>query len=277
MSGSVRQQSMEIAGVSVPVWNAGKGRPLLFLDGGDGFHRGSRWLQLLAEEWDVHAPKHPGYGGVDFADHIRGVDELSLLYLEMLDRLDLNDVLLVGASFGGWIGAEMAVRSCDRIAGIVLIDPLGIKVGDRTDRDIRDIYSARPQEKIEILYSGSEHRNFDYATMPDQEVAAVVQDREAEAFYGWKPFFHNPTLDRWLFRVKRPTLFVWGENDRFVEPGYGRAYAERVPGSQFSVIPQAGHYPHVEQPEATFAELRRFADTLAGDAASSSRPRHAAN
>lgn len=268
MSGSTTRHEIDIAGVPVPVWQAGGGRPLLFLDGGDGFHRGSRWRELLAQQFDVHAPKHPGYGGVEFADHIRGVDELSLLYLEMMERLGLEDVLLVGASFGGWIAAEMAVRSCDRIAGLVLIDPLGIKVGGRTDRDITDIYSARPMEKIEILYSGQEHRNFDYSGMADPDVAAVVQDREAEAFYGWKPFFHNPTLDRWLFRVKRPTLFVWGENDRFVTPEYGKAFAQRVEGSQFSVIAQAGHYPHVEQPEATFAEVRRFAGNLAGQAAS---------
>jgi pimeloyl-ACP methyl ester carboxylesterase len=274
MTEPYHRDSIEIAGVPLPLWKAGNGRPLLFLDGGDGFHRSSRWLQLLAKDWNVLAPKHPGYGGVDFADHIRGVDELSLLYLELLDRLDLNDVLLVGASFGGWIAAEMAVRSCHRISGIVLIDPLGIKVGDRTERDIRDIYSARPQEKVELLYAKSEHRNFDYSSMPDQEVAALVQDREAEAFYGWKPFFHNPTLDRWLFRVRCPTLFIWGENDRFVEPGYGRIYAERVPGALFTVIPQAGHYPHVEQPEATYAELSRFTDTLASRT-TSSRSRHA--
>lgn len=265
MNESPRQQRMEIAGVSIPVRMLGTGRPLLFLDGGDGFHRNSRWLELLGSEWDVYAPKHPGYGGVEFADHIRGVNELSLLYLEMLDRLDLDEVLLVGASFGGWIAAEMAVRCCDRVKGIVLIDPLGIKVGGRTHRDICDIYSARPREKIEILYYGEDHRNFDYSNLPDEEVSDIVQDRQAEAYYGWKPFFHNPTLDRWLFRVRRPTHIIWGENDRFVEPHYGRAYAERIPGSQFSVIAGAGHYPHVEQPEATFAELRRFADSLSGE------------
>src|SRR5690606_25075171 len=120
MNESIRQHSLEIAGVSIPVRTLGKRQPLLFLDGGDGFHRNTRWVERLGSEWDVDAPKHPGYGGVDVAGHFRGVSELSLLYLGMLDQLGLEDVLLVGASFGGWIAAEMAVRSCDRIRGIVL-------------------------------------------------------------------------------------------------------------------------------------------------------------
>jgi pimeloyl-ACP methyl ester carboxylesterase len=171
--------------------------------------------------------------------------------------------LLVGASFGGWVAVELAVRSSERISGMVLVDPLGIKVGERTDRDIADIYAARPDDKLALLYASPEHRAFDYSKFSDGELASLVQDREAEALYGWKPYFHNPTLDRWLFRVKRPTQFIWGAEDRFVEQGYGRKYAERIPGSKFTVIDGAGHYPHVEKPDLTFAEVKRFAAGLA--------------
>jgi pimeloyl-ACP methyl ester carboxylesterase len=262
MTGKTGMQQIDIANLSLPVWRGGSGRPLLFLDGGDGFHRSSQWRTLLAQNWDVHAPKHPGYGGVGFVDHVRGVDELVLLYLEYLEQQDLSDVLLVGASFGGWIAVELAVRSSARLSGIVLVDPLGVKMGETTDRDISDIYSARPDDKQALLYATEAHRFFDYSGFGDAELASIVQDREAEAFYGWKPFFHNPTLDRWLFRVKAPTQFIWGAEDRFVNQAYGRKYADRVPGAKFALIEGAGHYPHVEQPDATYAEVRRFAAQL---------------
>ena len=262
MTGETGMQKVDIANMSLPVWRGGNGRPLLFLDGGDGFHRSSQWRALLAQNWNVHAPKHPGYGGIGFVDHVRGVDELALLYLEYLEQQDLSDVLLVGASFGGWIAVELAIRSSARLSGIVLVDPLGVKMGKTTHRDISDIYSARPEEKQTLLYATEAHRRFDYSGFGDAELASIVQDREAEAFYGWKPFFHNPTLDRWLFRLKAPTQFIWGAEDRFVDQAYGRKYADRVPGARFALIEGAGHYPHVEQPHATYAEVKRFAAQL---------------
>ncbi|MGE0768433.1 MAG: alpha/beta fold hydrolase [Hyphomicrobiaceae bacterium] len=262
MTGETGLQTVEFASMKLPVWRVGAGKPLLFLDGGDGFHRSLRWRALLAESWDVHAPKYPGYGGVSFADHIRGVNELALLYLEYLEQQDLSDVLLVGASFGGWIAVEIAIRSSTRLSGMVLIDPLGVKVGKATDREISDIYAALPDEKQALLYATDAHRLFDYSGFDDSELASIVQDREAEAFYSWKPFFHNPTLDRWLFRLKLPTQFIWGAGDGFVDQTYGRKFAERVPGAKFTVIERAGHYPHVEQPDATYAEVRRFAEQL---------------
>lgn len=68
-----------------------------------------------------------------------------------LDRLaalcarDLREVILVGASLGGWIAAEMAVKCADRLAGLVLVAPLGIEVGDRETRDIPDIFALHPR------------------------------------------------------------------------------------------------------------------------------------
>ena len=69
-------------------------------------------------------------------------------------------MFLVGASFGGWIAIELAVRSSDRLSGIVLVDPLGVKMGEATDRDISDIYSALPDDKQALLYATEKHRFF---------------------------------------------------------------------------------------------------------------------
>jgi pimeloyl-ACP methyl ester carboxylesterase len=69
---------------------------------------------------------------------------------------------------------------------------------------------------------------------------------------------HNPRLRRRLHRVTVPTLFVWGESDGVVTPDYGRNYAAGVAGAQFALISEAGHLPHVEQPEAFFAAVDPF-------------------
>ena len=70
------------------------------------------------------------------------IDDLAYLYLDLLDTLNLRDVVVVGVSLGGWIAAEMAVKSTERIAALVLANAVGIKPGDRETRDIADIYAV---------------------------------------------------------------------------------------------------------------------------------------
>ncbi len=85
----------------------------------------------------------------------------------------------------------------------------------------------------------------------------MFRNREATALFAWSPYMYNPKLASRLHRVRVPTLFLWGASDRIASPEYGRAYSRLVPGSQFDLIDDAGHYPHLERPEI-FA--RRIAD-----------------
>jgi pimeloyl-ACP methyl ester carboxylesterase len=93
----------------------------------------------------------------------------------------------------------------------------------------------------------------DFTKLPEGELAAIVRGREAFALYGWKPYMHNPRLKRWLHRIDLPTLLLWGAEDRIVTPAYGEGWRQAIPGARLEIIPQAGHFPHWEQPEA-FAE-----------------------
>jgi pimeloyl-ACP methyl ester carboxylesterase len=69
---------------------------------------------------------------------------------------------------------------------------------------------------------------------------------------------HNPQLRRWLRRIRRPTLVVWGASDGIVAPSYGAAYAKLIPGARFEVIAGAGHHPEIEQPRAFAGVVSAF-------------------
>ena len=69
---------------------------------------------------------------------------------------------------------------------------------------------------------------------------------------------HNPRLKRWLHRVRLPTLLLWGEQDRIVAPPYAEGFLHEITGATLRVIPDAGHFPHWEQPEAFARELSAF-------------------
>jgi pimeloyl-ACP methyl ester carboxylesterase len=71
---------------------------------------------------------------------------------------------------------------------------------------------------------------------------------------------YTPQLKRWLRRIAIPTLVLWGASDGIVQPSYGRAYSELIPGSRFELIAQAGHHPEIEQPDAFAERVAAFLD-----------------
>ena len=121
-------RTLSVSGVNLELVEGGAGRPLLFLHAGEGLRPNLPWLQLLARHFHVLAPHHPGFGNSALPDWFATVDDLAYLYLDLAEQLDLKDAILVGASFGGWVAAEMAVRNTDRFARLALAAPLGIKV-----------------------------------------------------------------------------------------------------------------------------------------------------
>src|SRR5258708_7215755 len=118
-------ERIDISGISLDAWVAGAGRPLLFLHGIDYFAQQLSFLDRLATGFRVIAPRHPGFGATPRPPWMRTVGDIAYLYLDLLDRLALDDVILVGSSFGGWVALEVAVRSAARLGGLVLIDTLG--------------------------------------------------------------------------------------------------------------------------------------------------------
>jgi pimeloyl-ACP methyl ester carboxylesterase len=203
-------RTISLAGTSLEVVERGRGRPLLFLHAGEGLAPERPWLDLLSQLYRVIAPWHPGYGASALIDSgAGGIDDLAYLYLDLATELELEGAVLVGADLGGWIAAEMMVRSPTRFSSVVLLAPLGIKLRGRGERDIADVHAMTRAEYLQAAWAEPAKGNVDYTGLPDEALAAIVRGREAFALYGWKPYMHNPRLRRWLHRVDRPTLLLW--------------------------------------------------------------------
>jgi pimeloyl-ACP methyl ester carboxylesterase len=249
----------EIGDISLETLTAGDGRPLLFLHGGDYFAQHRDFFERLARRWRVIAPRHPGFGGSARPDGFRTVHDLAYLYLDLLDRQDLRDVVLVGSSFGGWIALEMCVRCLQRVGRVVLIDSVGVKFGGREERDIADVYALPNAELLRRTFFDPTRGTPDYTELNDGEATSIARDRAATALYGWRPYMHNPGLCQWLHRVRVPTLVIWGENDGIVGPGYGEKLCRSLPDARFHMIRQAGHYPQIERAGEVADAVERFA------------------
>ena len=248
-------RSITVSGVTLDIEERGQGRPLLFLHPGEGLQPNRPWINQLARTHRVIAPNHPGFGDSALPDWFGTVDDIAYLYLDLVQALRLENVLLVGACFGGWIAAEMAVRNTAALSGLVLSAPLGIKLGGVLDRDIADIHSMSRSAFMKKAWVDPARGEIDYTKLPDTELAGIARGRESLALFGWKPYMHNPRLRRWLHRIDIPTKLIWGDSDGIVSTAYGEGWRQEIPGATLEIIPNAGHYPHWEQPEAFAAAI----------------------
>ena len=251
--GKLVVQTISIRGICIEVIERGEGPPLLFLHPGIGIEPGAPVLARLAARMRLIVPTHPGFGGSEAPKSFDSVDDLAYFYLDLLDELDLRSVVIAGISFGGWIAAEIAIKSTARISHLILANAVGIKVGDREHRDITDIFAMTEPDFLNVAYCDPNIGKRDYRAMPEDEVRRAARNREAIARYAWSPYMHDPKLKGRLHRIRVPTLFLLGTHDRILSEDYGRAYCAAIPGAGFEPINRAGHFPHEEQPDE-FAE-----------------------
>ncbi|MFZ2007955.1 MAG: alpha/beta hydrolase [Stellaceae bacterium] len=254
-------ERIDIDGISIEALIAGQGRPLVFLHGIDYFAQQRPFLDRLAQGFRLVAPRHPGFGATRRPAWMRTVGDIAYLYLDLIDRLALDDAILVGSSFGGWVALEMAVRSTARLGGLVLIDALGLKFGGRDEAEITDIFALSAEDMVKHNFADPAKAP-DYGTIDDAALEDVARDREAAVLYGWRPFMHNPSLVHWLHRANVPSLVVWGEKDRVVKPAYGAHLTQRLQNATFHPIAAAGHYPQIEQPDAVVKAIETFAKEI---------------
>jgi pimeloyl-ACP methyl ester carboxylesterase len=246
---------MTVNGIELEVLRRGAGIPVLLLHGMDTVHPQARFLDLLGRDAEIIAPSSPGFGNTQRPTDFDTMYDLVHLYLAVLDELPYDKVALLGLSFGGWLAAEIAAASCHRLSKLVLVDPVGIKLGGPTDRDILDVFNTNPAEvRRRSWHDPAKAPDFD--AMSDEELVIHARNWESLCLYAWHPLLYNPQLKHWLGRIRVPSLVLWGDSDGIVSPDYGRSYSHLIPGAQFQLIERAGHHPEAEQPE-------RFAEQVA--------------
>jgi pimeloyl-ACP methyl ester carboxylesterase len=261
----VNETTMKIAGVDLELFTAdGSGRgdgAILFLHSGHGYDPWQSFATELAGQRKLFAPSHPGFGKSSLPFWLDSIDDIAHIYLELLDRLELEQADVVASSVGGWIAAEMASKAPERFRRLVLVAPVGVKTGPAEKLDIPDLF-AMPQVDVDkLVYRDPGRMTADLGKLPDDALTAVFRNREALALLVWEPWMHNPKLKHRLHRVQAPTLFVRGDGDGVVSDTYLQAYARLLPNARTLTIADAGHLPHLEQPQALKAAIAKFLET----------------
>lgn len=251
-------EMMAVAGATIRLFHGGSGQPLVFLHGAGGHTGWMAFLDELSARFEVFAPEHPGFGRSDDPPWLDEVGDLAFFYLDLLRALGLSRVHLMGTSLGGWIAAELAVRSTARLASLTLVGAVGITAGGEP---IDDIFRMPDDENLRRFYADPDRAARRLGDLAKADMAVVAKNRATVARLAYRPRFHNPGLAKWLHRIDVPTLLLWGAEDGLVPPKFGDAYQALIAGSRLVLLPNAGHAPFDEQKDAFLAAFRHFIDS----------------
>jgi pimeloyl-ACP methyl ester carboxylesterase len=250
----------------VELLRMGEGEPILYLHGLADVHsvfepgEPPPLLSQLAAGREVLAPAHPGYEGSGELGVHADAEDYAFHLLDVVDELQLDAVDMVGASLGGWLAVEFALRHPARVRRLVLVNPLGLHVpraktglffGAAAPRGIGGFAEVRS-----MLFADAQSAVATEA-LPD-DMSRERQRRwfgglAAAARLGWRgPELRNPKLRGRLRRVTIPTLLLWGKHDRISSVEHARAWERELPDAELVLVPDAGHSVPLERPDVAF-------------------------
>lgn len=241
----------------VDVWESGSGDPLIFLHGYERHPGGAAFLKRLAETHRVVAPEMPGYGTSQGFENFTDVLDVALFYREFIESLDLGPVDVVGHSLGAMFAAELAAISPQLVRKLVLVDPFGLWLDDEPAVDPFGAADAASRAKWHGTPPAEEPSNF--VPDPDEPHAKILQSARG---LGSATKFMWPIPDRGLRRrlplIDATTLVVQGASDRLVPLSYAEEFVRLIPDATLVSIPEAGHYPMLEQEDLFVASVNKF-------------------
>ncbi|MDZ4673324.1 MAG: proline iminopeptidase-family hydrolase [Gemmatimonadota bacterium] len=263
---------------------AGPGTPLLVIHGGPG--SGSWGLKPWAELGDERLVVRYDQLGAGKSDHptdttlytvARYVQELQAIR----DSLGLTEVHLYGRSWGAMLveaymgTAPAGVRSVTLSSPLVTTaqweadaDSLILLLPDSMQQAIARHQAAGTTDHAEYQAAMTEYYARHLGRQPRRSPADADSARQTSGSfvygYMWGPseFTATGTLKtfdatEWLRGIRVPALFVTGEFDE-ATPASTEMFSKLVPGSEFAVVPNAGHSTENDNPEALLRIVRNF-------------------
>ncbi len=271
---------IHLAGIgNVHYTAAGHGSPVVLLHGLAASAVAWRYnIHALSQRYAVFAPDLPGHGD-SAKPAVRYDTEFGLRFLDQfLDILRLDSPILVGNSTGGFLALAWALRHPGRAQALVLLDIPGMgkevawplrlaalpgigRLLDSMDVTTGGRFAPRLFRHPERMAPEVRKELFRLRKLPGASRAMLSALRSGISLMGLRSslllLHHDGTS------LPVPTLVVWGQEDRIIPVEQARRFARRFPGVHLHVMPDCGHWPQMEQPDAFNDVVLAFLDKVA--------------
>ena len=246
----------------------GDGRPIVFIPGANDDRNG----------WAEVAPAFADYRRVTFDNRDVGespraagpytIADMAADTLRMMDRAGIDRAHVIGHSMGGAIAQELVLLAPERADSLVLIgtfakpDPYTVAAVTRWERWARTLDPEEFLRNVLFYWVGPTIINEMGMDALVELVAPQVIAQGPDAFCRQvEAALVHDTVDR-LGQINVPTLVVAGEDDMIIRPNHDQQLLAGIRGAQYVRIPNSGHSPTIEQPEALNAAIREFLKSL---------------
>jgi pimeloyl-ACP methyl ester carboxylesterase len=267
-SNEIRDHFVSVEGVRLHWAEVGKASdapPLVLLHGlNNSCLSWSRVAPLLATDRRVLMPDLPGHGQSERPNVAYELEWYARLIAGWLEALGLEQVDIVGHSFGGGVAQMLLLRCPERVRRLVLVAAGGLGKGVGRWLRLASLpyvveYLGQPFMPLgthlalrNVREGVTRHDIAQLSRLNAQPGSARAFARSVRSVINWRgqkhSFFHRAHEIEKLPAI----LIMWGARDGIIPIEQGRALAARLHGARFKAFERCGHYPHNEQPE-TFA------------------------
>lgn len=260
----IKEQTINLSHGNTYYLEAGQGEPVILLHGVGFYTGGDYWLQNMEElgkHFHVYAPDFVGWGKGD-----RLPVEYSFSYLvdfvrEFQDAIGVSSAHVVGHSMGGWVASLLGYESPERVRTLQLAAS-----GGMSTRTLSTMTAFTPPTYDQILQHVMDTTNLEKSAA--EETARRWYERTlltgaTEAYQKILNHMNQPlhraryNLQRRLPHIKRPTLILWGSQDKVNDLSMGELMHSLIPESEMVVLP-CGHFLPSEAPQAFNEQVISF-------------------
>ena len=194
-------------------------------------------------------------------------------------------MIVVGHSYGGFVGQELALRHPDLVAALVLVDttPGQLGVTEHADDDqgppppleVVEALAVVPSTDQELAEGTTRLLPYYLHRRDPAEIEPLLSDVvfDAEAMIrGFVVLAAWSSVDR-LATLTAPTLVLVGRHDVFTSPPQARRIASRISDAELVVFEDSGHMPWLDRTGVVLRTVKRWLDRRAAADAQPARPR----